>query len=79
VERGFAYYKRDYYDRGLVDPDAMVFFANWQSQAGRPLFEATLRPEVKDLVVRSSSSFRTESSRAASTIAWRAGQNDRPA
>jgi hypothetical protein len=50
VERGFAYYKRDYYDRGLVAPDAMVFFANWQSQAGRPLFEATLRPEVKDLV-----------------------------
>jgi len=28
----------------------MVFFANWQSQAGRPLFEATSRPEVKDLV-----------------------------
>ena len=50
VERGFVYYKRDYYDRGLVDPDAMVFFANWQSQAGQPLFEATSRPEVKDLV-----------------------------
>jgi hypothetical protein len=50
VERGFAYYKRDYYDRALVDPDAMVFFANWQSQAGRPLFETTSRPEVKDLV-----------------------------
>lgn len=49
VERGFAYYKRDYYDRGLVDLDSMVFFANWQSQAGRPLFEATSRPEVKDL------------------------------
>jgi hypothetical protein len=50
VERGFAYYKRDYYDRELVAPDAMVFFANWQSQAGRPLFEVTLRSEVKDLV-----------------------------
>jgi hypothetical protein len=50
VERGFAYYKRDYYDRGLVDLDSMVFFANWQSQAGRPLFEATLNPAVKDLV-----------------------------
>jgi hypothetical protein len=50
VERGFAYYKRDYYERGLVAPDAMVFFVNWQSQAGRPLFEATSRPEVKDLV-----------------------------
>ena len=50
VERGFGHYKRDYYDRGLVDPGAMVFFANWQSQAGRPLFAATSRPEVKDLV-----------------------------
>jgi hypothetical protein len=49
VERGFAYYKRNYYDRGLVDSDAMVFFANWQSQAGRPLFAATSRPDVKDL------------------------------
>jgi len=28
----------------------MVFFANWQSQAGRALFAATSRPEVKDLV-----------------------------
>jgi hypothetical protein len=50
VERGFAYYKRGYYDQGLVAPDAMVFFANWQSQTGRPLFEATSRPETKDLV-----------------------------
>ena len=50
VERGFAYYKRDYYDRGLVQPDFLVFFANWQSQAGRLLFEATARPEIKELV-----------------------------
>ena len=50
VERGFAYYRHDYYGRRLVAPDAMVFFANWQSQTGRPLFEATSRPEVKDLV-----------------------------
>jgi hypothetical protein len=50
VERGFAHYKREYYDPGLVLPDFLVFFANWQSQAGRPLFEATARPEVKDLV-----------------------------
>jgi hypothetical protein len=27
-----------------------VFFANWQSQAGRLLFEATTKPKVKDLV-----------------------------
>jgi len=50
VERSFAHYKRAYYDRGRVRPDFLVFFANWQSQAGRLLFEATARPEVKDLV-----------------------------
>jgi hypothetical protein len=50
VERGFEHYKRGYYDRGLLDPDLLVFFANWQSQAGRALFAATSRPEVKDLV-----------------------------
>ena len=50
VERGFAHYRQDYYDRGLLPPDFLVFFANWQSQAGRLLFEATARPELKDLV-----------------------------
>ncbi len=50
VERGFAHYKRDFYDRGLVQPEFLVFFANWQSQAGWPLFEATARAEVQDLV-----------------------------
>ena len=50
VERGFAHYKRDYYDRGRVQPDLRLFFANWQSQAGRLLFEATARPELKELV-----------------------------
>jgi hypothetical protein len=50
VERGFVHYKRAYYDAGLLDPDAIVFFANWQSQAGLPLFEATSKQEIKDLV-----------------------------
>lgn len=50
VERGFGHYKRGYYDRGLPDPDLLVFFANWQSQAGRALCAATSKPEVKDLV-----------------------------
>ena len=50
VERSFAHYKRAYYDRGRVQPDFLVFFANWQSQAGRLLFEATTKPKVKDLV-----------------------------
>jgi hypothetical protein len=50
VERGFAYYKREYYGGGLVAPDSLVFFANWQSQTGRLLFEVTAKPDVKDLV-----------------------------
>jgi len=50
VERGFAHYRQDYYDRGLLLPDFLVFFANWQSQAGRALFEAKARPKAKDLV-----------------------------
>jgi hypothetical protein len=50
VERGFAHYKRAYYDRGRPQPGFLVFFANWQSQAGRLLFEATTQPQVKDLV-----------------------------
>lgn len=50
VERSFAHYKRAYYDRGRVQPDFLVFFANWQSQAGRLLFEATTKPKVRDLV-----------------------------
>jgi len=50
VERGFRHYKRGYYDRGRLDPGVIVYFANWQSQAGRTLLAATSRPEVQDLV-----------------------------
>lgn len=50
VERSFAYYKHGYFGRGRVQPDFLVFFANWQSQAGRSLFEATTSPDTKDLV-----------------------------
>ena len=50
VEPSFAHYKRAYYDRGRVQPHFLVFFANWQSQAGRLLLEATTKPKVKDLV-----------------------------
>ncbi|HWE19017.1 MAG TPA: hypothetical protein VG758_17830 [Hyphomicrobiaceae bacterium] len=49
-EPSFAHYKRAYYDRGRVQPHFLVFFANWQSQAGRLLLEATTKPKVKDLV-----------------------------
>jgi hypothetical protein len=50
VERSFDHYKRTYYDRGRVRADLLVFFANWQSQAGRLLFEATTTPNVRDPV-----------------------------
>jgi len=50
VERGFAHYRHAYYDRGRVPPYLLVFFANWQAQAGRLLFEATSKPEVKECV-----------------------------
>jgi len=50
VERSFVHYKREYYDRGLVEPDSLVFFANWQSQTGRLLFGVTARLEVKELI-----------------------------
>jgi hypothetical protein len=39
--RGFAYYDAQYFRAGRVTDDVLVFFANWQSQACRLLFEAT--------------------------------------
>jgi hypothetical protein len=50
VERSFVHYKREYHDRSRVRLDLLVFFANWQSQAGRLFFEITTRSKVKDLV-----------------------------
>ncbi len=50
VERSFTHYKHAYFDRGRVQPGFLVFFANWQSQAGRLLLETTTKPKVKDFV-----------------------------
>jgi hypothetical protein len=56
AQRGFSYYDAQYYRRDRVTEDALVFFANWQSQACRLLFEytdsGTLRQEVADYVFR---------------------------
>jgi hypothetical protein len=50
VERAFAFYDAQYFRRGRVMDDVLVFFANWQSQACRLLFEdakdATLKRRV---------------------------------
>jgi hypothetical protein len=47
VEQGFRYYDAEYFSRGRVSEDMLVFFANWQSQACRRLFEATRSAAVK--------------------------------
>lgn len=50
AERAFDYYDRNYWRAGRVSDDLLVFFANWQSQACRLLFErtenATSKPEI---------------------------------
>ena len=56
VERGFSYYDTQYFGRGRVAEDMLVFFANWQSQACRLLFECTqnaaIKRDVADYVCR---------------------------
>jgi hypothetical protein len=56
VERGFSFYHAHYFDRGRVTEDALVFFANWQSQAGRLLCEcsrsAALQQDVAQYLCR---------------------------
>ncbi len=52
AERGFAYYDAHYFRRGRVGGDLIVFFANWQSQACRLLFESTVSAAVKRDVER---------------------------
>jgi len=46
VERGFYYYKSSYYEGGMVEPETLVYFANWQSQFSFLLFQHT---ETEDL------------------------------
>ena len=50
VEKGLSYYKTQYYEKGLVAPRSEVFFANWQSQYCRLLYDATGKKELRDLV-----------------------------
>jgi hypothetical protein len=56
AHRGFSYYDTQYFQRDRVTEDALVFFANWQSQACRLLFERTesdtLKKDVADYVFR---------------------------
>jgi hypothetical protein len=56
VESGFSHYDAHYFRRGHVAKDVLVFFANWQSQACRLLFESTrnavLKQDVAEYVYR---------------------------
>jgi hypothetical protein len=56
AQRGFSYYDAQYFRQDRVTEDALVFFANWQSQACRLLFEYSesdsLKKEVADYVFR---------------------------
>jgi hypothetical protein len=47
VERGFSHYDAQYFRRARVADDMLVFFANWQSQACRLLFECTQSAGIK--------------------------------
>ena len=47
VERGFSYYDAQYFRHARVAEDILVFFANWQSQACRLLFESTQSAGIK--------------------------------
>jgi hypothetical protein len=38
---GLSYYETQYFRGGHVSDEVLVFFANWQSQAGRLLFESS--------------------------------------
>jgi hypothetical protein len=50
AERGLSYCDAQYFRRGRVTEDVLVFFANWQSQAGRLLFECTPSAALKQQV-----------------------------
>jgi hypothetical protein len=52
VERGFAFYETQYFGRERVAEDSLVFFANWQSQACRLLFESGRSAALKRNVTR---------------------------
>jgi hypothetical protein len=52
AERAFAYYDSEYFQRGCVSDDALTFFANWQSQACRLLFQFAPAAALKRGVAR---------------------------
>lgn len=47
AERGLLHYERRHYDAGFVESELLVFHANWQSQTGVKVFQATRKEEVR--------------------------------
>jgi hypothetical protein len=52
VERAFSFYDAQYFGRGRVAEDILVFFANWQSQACRLLFASSRDAVLKQGVAK---------------------------
>lgn len=50
VEAAFRFYDAHYFRGGRVGADMLVFFANWQSQACRLLFECSERDGLRQVV-----------------------------
>lgn len=50
AEKGFAYYRDHYYGKNRVEPAMLVYFANWQSQFCRLLYEDTQKAKLKKQV-----------------------------
>jgi len=51
AERALSYYDAHYFQRDQVREATLVFFANWQSQAGRLLVQCTRNAALKNEVV----------------------------
>ncbi len=47
VEQGFIFYKTKYYEKNRVQRSLLVFFANWQSQFCRLLYQYTQKEELR--------------------------------
>ena len=79
AERGFGHYKRDYYDRGRLDPTCSSSSRTGSRKRAGRSSRPRRGPRSEISCAPSCSSSTTASSTAASTTASHAAQNDRPA
>jgi hypothetical protein len=50
VEKAFPFYMKYYWD-GLVSPDLLIFFANWQSQSASKFLEKTNNTSLSERII----------------------------